>query len=86
MCASPRLESDASRLDESITQLEQRQRDAERARLDASGDATREAEDARVARDHASLMSSRLSSAERDAKSQLSSLQPMIQETIGDVF
>jgi len=74
------LEGEASRLDESIGDLEYKQREAERARLDASSDATRENEDARVARDHTSHLASRLSSMERDAKAQLASLQPMIQE------
>lgn len=74
------LETEASRLDETIGQLEFKQREAERARLDASSDASRESEDARVARDHSSHLASRLASAERDAKAQLASLQPMIQE------
>ncbi|CAK9113337.1 Laminin subunit alpha-2 (Laminin M chain) (Laminin-12 subunit alpha) (Laminin-2 subunit alpha) (Laminin-4 subunit alpha) (Merosin heavy chain) [Durusdinium trenchii] len=75
-----KLESEAAQLDASIGDLEHKQREAERARLDASSDATREAEDARVARDHSSHLASRLSSVERDAKAQLSTLQPMIQE------
>lgn len=74
------LETEASRLDETIGQLEFKQREAERARLDASSDASRESEDARIARDHSSYLASRLASAERDAKAQLASLQPMIQE------
>ncbi|CAJ1407768.1 unnamed protein product [Effrenium voratum] len=75
-----RLENEASELDLRIGNLEDRQREAERNRIEASGDATRESEDARSARDHASHLASRLSSVERDAKAQLSALQPMIQE------
>jgi len=75
-----KLENEAAELDIRIGGLEDKLRETERSYADASGDATRDAEDARQAKERRSSLSSRLSSVEQDAKAQISALQPMIQE------
>eukprot|EP00930_Biecheleria_cincta_P028798 TRINITY_DN20067_c0_g1_i2.p1 TRINITY_DN20067_c0_g1~~TRINITY_DN20067_c0_g1_i2.p1 ORF type:complete len:1055 (-),score=284.52 TRINITY_DN20067_c0_g1_i2:67-3231(-) len=75
-----RLENEAAELDIRIHGLEDKLREVERTRAEASGESMRDSEDARIAKDRRSSLQARLSSMEQEVKVQLSSLQPMIQD------
>lgn len=75
-----RLESEALEFDSRIRDLEGRRFEAERQRDEQSRLCSRDSELARSVQDRRSSLSSRLAAAEAEAKSQLASLQPLIQE------
>jgi len=74
------LESEARDLASRADQLEMRRLDLERERASQMGRSSQEGEEARAAQDRKSTLQSRVTALEQDARLQLATLQPMIQE------
>mmetsp|Transcript_139939 Transcript_139939/g.390114 ORF Transcript_139939/g.390114 Transcript_139939/m.390114 type:complete len:987 (+) Transcript_139939:130-3090(+) len=75
-----RLEAEAREVASRIDALEVRRLDFERDRASHAGRCSHDSEDARAAQDRRSSLAARVSAIEQEARSQMSTLQPMIQE------
>jgi len=72
--------NEATELQNQMSAMEARRLDVDRDRSEKTSQASRDADEARIAQERRSSASSRLQSAESQVRSELSALQPMIQE------